>query len=68
MTNYLKFPTWADSGHIHVMVETPRGSHAARHARDPDHNLTSADVYFERGETILNRRRQIKLKTIATAA
>jgi hypothetical protein len=34
----------------------------------PDHNLTSADVYFERGETILNRRRQIKLKTIATAA
>ena len=26
MTNYLKFPTWADSGHVHVVVETPRGS------------------------------------------
>ena len=28
MTNYLKFPTWADSGHVHVVVETPRGSRA----------------------------------------
>jgi hypothetical protein len=26
MTNYLKFPTWADSGHVHVVVETPRGT------------------------------------------
>ena len=28
MTNYLKFPTWADSGHVHAVVETPRGSRA----------------------------------------
>jgi inorganic pyrophosphatase len=28
MTNCLKFPTWADSGHVHVVVETPRGSRA----------------------------------------
>src|SRR4051812_37836579 len=28
MTNYLKFPTWADNGHVHVVVETPRGSRA----------------------------------------
>jgi hypothetical protein len=26
MTNYLKLPTWADSGHVHAVVETPRGS------------------------------------------
>src|SRR4051794_1721032 len=28
MTNYLKLPTWADSGHVHAVVETPRGSRA----------------------------------------
>src|SRR3954469_8374319 len=28
MTNYLKIPTWADSGHVHAVVETPRGSRA----------------------------------------
>jgi inorganic pyrophosphatase len=27
-TNYLKLPTWADSGHVHAVVETPRGSRA----------------------------------------
>jgi hypothetical protein len=25
MPNYLKLPTWADSGHVHAVVETPRG-------------------------------------------
>ena len=28
MTNYLKLPTWADSAHVHAVVETPRGSRA----------------------------------------
>jgi inorganic pyrophosphatase len=28
MTNYLKLPTWADSSHVHAVVETPRGSRA----------------------------------------
>ena len=28
MTNYLKIPTWADSGHVHAVVDTPRGSRA----------------------------------------
>ena len=28
MTNHLKFPTWADSSHVHAVVETPRGSRA----------------------------------------
>src|SRR3981081_1431245 len=28
MTNYFKLPTWADSDHIHAVVETPRGSRA----------------------------------------
>src|SRR3954452_21780153 len=28
MTNYLKLPTWADSGHVHAVGETPRGSRA----------------------------------------
>ena len=28
MTNYLKLPTWADSDHVHAVVETPRGSRA----------------------------------------
>jgi hypothetical protein len=28
MTNYLKLPTWVDSGHVHAVVETPRGSRA----------------------------------------
>jgi inorganic pyrophosphatase len=28
MTNYLKLPTWADGGHVHAVVETPRGSRA----------------------------------------
>ena len=28
MANYLKLPTWADSGHVHAVVETPRGSRA----------------------------------------
>jgi hypothetical protein len=28
MINYLKFPTWADRSHVHVVVETPRGSRA----------------------------------------
>ena len=28
MTKYLKLPTWADSGHVHAVVETPRGSRA----------------------------------------
>jgi inorganic pyrophosphatase len=26
MTNFLKLPTWDDDGHIHTVVETPRGS------------------------------------------
>ncbi|MGY3528521.1 MULTISPECIES: inorganic diphosphatase [Bradyrhizobium] len=26
MTNLFKLPTWADKGHIHAVVETPRGS------------------------------------------
>ncbi len=26
MTNFLKLPTWDDNGHIHTVVETPRGS------------------------------------------
>lgn len=26
MTNFLKLPTWDDDGHIHAVVETPRGS------------------------------------------
>jgi inorganic pyrophosphatase len=26
MTNFLKLPTWDDDGHIHSVVETPRGS------------------------------------------
>jgi inorganic pyrophosphatase len=28
MTNYFKLPTWADSHHVHAVVETPRGSRA----------------------------------------
>jgi len=28
-------------------------------------NLTPADVYYGRGQTILNRRERIKLKTLA---
>ena len=28
MTNYFKLPTWADSDHVHAVVETPRGSRA----------------------------------------
>src|SRR5262245_121932 len=28
MTNYAKLPTWADSEHVYVVVETPRGSRA----------------------------------------
>jgi inorganic pyrophosphatase len=26
MTDFLKLPTWDDDGHIHTVVETPRGS------------------------------------------
>lgn len=26
MTNFLKLPTWDEDGHIHTVVETPRGS------------------------------------------
>ena len=26
MTNFLRLPTWDDDGHIHTVVETPRGS------------------------------------------
>jgi len=28
MTNYFELPTWADSDHVHAVVETPRGSRA----------------------------------------
>jgi inorganic pyrophosphatase len=26
MTNFIKFPAWADEQHINAVVETPRGS------------------------------------------
>ena len=58
-------PDFVGNYYLPNELETRIGKFVNYYNHESLDNLTPADVYYGRGQTILNRRERIKLKTLA---